>query len=58
MENGRAGSARLKMARNMRVRQRPIKMATKQANVVFQSPYEEALPTCKSIEGEGKLNPA
>ena len=45
MENGRAGSARLKMAKNMRVRQRPIKMATKQASVVFQSPYEEALPT-------------
>ena len=35
---GRAGSARLKRAKKTRVRQRPMRMATKQARVVFQSP--------------------
>ena len=42
---GRAGSAFLKMARSSSVKQRPIKMATKQARVVFQSPYDDAFPT-------------
>ena len=35
---GRAGRARLKSARKTRVRQSPMRMATKQARVVFQSP--------------------
>ena len=38
MEMGRAGSAFLKMARSKSVKHSPIKMATKQAKVVFQSP--------------------
>ena len=35
---GKAGNAFRKMASNSRVKQRPMRMAMKQANVVFQSP--------------------
>ena len=35
---GRAGRAFLKSVRNTSVRHSPIRMATKQARVVFQSP--------------------
>ena len=49
---GRAGSAFLKMARSSSVKQRPIKMATKHARVVFQSPYDDAFPTKTLSVGE------
>ena len=45
MENGKAGKALRQIAKNMRVKHKPIKMATKQAKVVFQSPSALALPT-------------
>ena len=45
IENGKAGRARRKMAKNIKVKHNPIRMATKQAKVVFQSPYELAFPT-------------
>ena len=35
---GKAGKAFRKMAKSSSVKQRPIKIAMKQANVVFQSP--------------------
>lgn len=38
MEMGRAGSALRQMANSSRVRHSPIRMATKHAIVVFQSP--------------------
>ena len=55
MENGSAGRARLKIAKNISVRQRPIRMATKHARVVFQSPYEDALPTYNNGTGTRKV---
>ena len=45
MENGNAGKALLQIARNMRVKHKPMRMATKQAKVVFQSPSALAFPT-------------
>lgn len=44
IEIGRAGRALLYMASNISVRERPIRTATKQAIVVFQSPDAEAFP--------------
>ena len=51
---GRAGSAFLKMARSMRVKLSPIRMAMKQAKVVFQSPYDDALPT-NTLESKKRM---
>lgn len=45
MEIGNAGRACRNMASRINVKQSPIRIATKQANVVFQSPEAEALPT-------------
>ena len=42
---GRAGRAFLTMANMRRVRQSPIRIATKQAITVFQSSAVAALPT-------------
>ena len=45
IENGKAGRAFRYHAKKINVKQSPIKIAIKQANVVFQSPYELAFPT-------------
>lgn len=45
MEIGNAGKAFRQTANNNNVKHKPINIATKQAIVVVQSPYDDAFPT-------------